>query len=56
MCLYLLVLMAEAGLVANLRETRKRELLKSASILGLRSFRDITVVKDTCFLDSMTVR
>jgi N-acetylglucosaminylphosphatidylinositol deacetylase len=44
------------GEVENLRETRKSELLKSASVLGLRSPEDVSVVEDACFPDSMSVR
>jgi len=38
-----------------LRNTRREELLKSATILGLRSSDDVTVLNDDRFQDSMTV-
>ncbi|KAF4624557.1 hypothetical protein G7Y89_g13612 [Cudoniella acicularis] len=38
-----------------LRETRREELLKSATILGLKSPNDVTVLNDDRFADSMTV-
>ena len=47
---------ARAGEAENLRETRKKELLKSAAILGLRSTKDVSVIEDARFQDSMTQR
>jgi N-acetylglucosaminylphosphatidylinositol deacetylase len=42
--------------VPHLRETRKNELLKSATILGLRSSDDVTVLEDGRFVDGMTLQ
>lgn len=46
-------LIKKAGEVERLRETRKSELFKSGEILGPK---DIAIVDDTRFPDSMTVR
>ena len=52
----LLLLILNTGDVPHIRETRRNELLKSATILGLRSSDDVTVLEDARFLDGMTLQ
>ncbi|MCJ1352906.1 MAG: N-acetylglucosaminyl-phosphatidylinositol de-N-acetylase [Icmadophila ericetorum] len=47
------ILCLSSGDADGLGETRKRELLKSASILGLRNQDDVLVIEDKAFPDSM---
>jgi N-acetylglucosaminylphosphatidylinositol deacetylase len=48
------ILCLSSGNADGLGETRKKELVKSAMILGLRSEHDILVIEDANFPDSMT--
>jgi N-acetylglucosaminylphosphatidylinositol deacetylase len=48
------ILCLSSGNADGLGETRKKELVKSAMILGLRSEDDILVIEDANFPDSMT--
>lgn len=48
------ILCLSSGNADGLGETRKKELVKSAMVLGLRSEDDILVIEDTNFPDSMT--
>ncbi|KAK8232331.1 putative deacetylase LmbE-like domain-containing protein [Phyllosticta capitalensis] len=49
------ILCLSSGDADGLGETRKKELVKSGMILGLRSEEDVLVIEDTNFPDSMSV-
>ncbi|KAL1387780.1 putative deacetylase LmbE-like domain-containing protein [Phyllosticta capitalensis] len=49
------ILCLSSGDADGLGETRKKELVKSGMVLGLRSEEDVLVIEDTNFPDSMTV-
>ncbi|KAK7606719.1 putative deacetylase LmbE-like domain-containing protein [Phyllosticta paracitricarpa] len=49
------ILCLSSGDADGLGETRKKELVKSGTILGLKSEEDVLVIEDTNFPDSMSV-
>ncbi|KAK8188989.1 putative deacetylase LmbE-like domain-containing protein [Phyllosticta capitalensis] len=49
------ILCLSSGDADGLGETRKKELVKSGMVLGLRSEEDVLVIEDTNFPDSMSV-